>query len=520
MLTDEQFNRIFPFDQPRKFQRTIIENIIQAFEISDFVLLQAPTGIGKSVIASAISNYFNTSYILTSQKTLQEQYFRDLQIPYVQGRNNYICRKNSKLTCDMGICKLMTKNDALNYTCKDCPYVIARDYTYKSNVSNLNYSYFVSMISSNNTLQTPRDLIVLDECHNVENELINTCTLKLSKKDLSYHEILMSFPKQQDTPKQKLKWLNTVCADTLFNHLYKLQSTLDAYESNQKNKFYFKTIKDVSFITELLKRLEVVGKQHENNIIIQQINDDEIQFKLLYGDQLFQQYILKLGTKFLAMSATVFDKDLFCKNLGLNTDDVVFINCPSVFPKENRPIYVQPVGKMTYKEKEQTYPKLLKKVKDILNTHYNEKGIIHTVNYEIAEYLYTNLNDPRLILPRGKERAEKLDLFLNSDVNEPYVLISPSLTEGIDLKEDLSRFCIICKVPYLNIKDTWVEKRMNDNYDWYINNVVETILQMTGRSIRSETDYAKSYILDQSFEQFMYFNENRFPKWWIKSIIR
>ena len=60
---------------------------------------------------------------------------------------------------------------------------------------------------------------------------------------------------------------------------------------------------------------------------------------------------------------------------------------------------------------------------------------------------------------------------------------------------------------------------MQNNYDWYINNVVETMVQMTGRSIRSETDFAESYILDQTFEQFLRINGYRFPKWWIKSIV-
>ena len=98
MLSDKEFQSIFPFEQPRKHQRQIIENIIQAFEVSDCVILQAPTGIGKSVIADTIANYFESGYILTSQKMLQEQYFNDLSIPYVQGKSNYVCRKNSKLT--------------------------------------------------------------------------------------------------------------------------------------------------------------------------------------------------------------------------------------------------------------------------------------------------------------------------------------------------------------------------------------------------------------------------------------
>lgn len=519
MLTDKEFNQIFPFDVPRKHQREIINNIIKAFEVVDYVILQAPTGIGKSVIADSVSNYLGTSYILTSQKMLQEQYFNDLQIPYVQGKSNYVCRKNSKLTCEMGVCDVMnSKNSSrgMAYKCPDCPYICARDITYKSPKSNLNYSYFLSACGTD--FQLPRKLIVLDECHNLENELINSHSLSLNIKDMSFHGILISFP-QTDDAVQLYNWVLGKCTDTLMNYLETLQDQIDGFDRGPKNKFYYKTIKDINYIKEILKKVDLIKSIPLSELVVQKTKD-EITIKLLYGFKLFDSYIKPFGQKFLCMSATVFNKNLFCNNLGIDPQSAVFINCPSTFPKENRPIYIDYVGKMTYKEKDKTYPKLKEKVKQILDKHSNVKGIIHTVNYEVADYLYSELNDSRLILPKGKDRAEKLDLFLNSGSDEPYVLISPSLTEGIDLKEDLSRFCIICKVPYRNIQDQWVKKRMEFNYDWYINTVIETLVQMTGRSIRSETDFAESYILDQSFESFLYMNGNKFPKWWVNSIIR
>ena len=74
-MDNNKFNSIFPFEKPRKNQREIIEQIIYAFESGKrYVILNAPTGSGKSVIAYAVSKYFKTSYILTSQKILQEQY--------------------------------------------------------------------------------------------------------------------------------------------------------------------------------------------------------------------------------------------------------------------------------------------------------------------------------------------------------------------------------------------------------------------------------------------------------------
>jgi ATP-dependent DNA helicase DinG len=41
----------------------------------------------------------------------------------------------------------------------------------------------------------------------------------------------------------------------------------------------------------------------------------------------------------------------------------------------------------------------------------------------------------------------------------PTVLISPSLHTGLDLKDDLSRFQIIVKLPYPDLGDRWINEK-------------------------------------------------------------
>jgi Rad3-related DNA helicase len=120
-------------------------------------------------------------------------------------------------------------------------------------------------------------------------------------------------------------------------------------------------------------------------------------------------------------------------------------------------------------------------------------------------------------MPRGNDKQTILNMFYNS--SKPLVLISPSLTEGIDLKDDLSRFCIICKMPYANLKDKWTRIRINEDQKWYMIKACTTLVQMTGRSIRSEQDFAKTYILDSDFLNLAKFGINTFPKWWQDAVI-
>ena len=94
----------------------------------------------------------------------------------------------------------------------------------------------------------------------------------------------------------------------------------------------------------------------------------------------------------------------------------------------------------------------------------------------------------------------------------PTVLLSPSMQEGVDLKGDLSRFQILCKVPYPYLGDKLVKKRMNRWQWWYPLQTAKTIVQSVGRSVRSDTDSAVTYILDSDWERFYSRNKALFPK--------
>ena len=96
--------------------------------------------------------------------------------------------------------------------------------------------------------------------------------------------------------------------------------------------------------------------------------------------------------------------------------------------------------------------------------------------------------------------------------------MSPSLTEGLDLKDDLSRFCIVCKMPFANTNDQWIKERQQEDQMWYAANTCTILMQMTGRVVRSEKDIASTYILDSCFNFLVSKYGNLFPKWWQESV--
>jgi Rad3-related DNA helicase len=93
------------------------------------------------------------------------------------------------------------------------------------------------------------------------------------------------------------------------------------------------------------------------------------------------------------------------------------------------------------------------------------------------------------------------------------------MTEGVDLKDDSSRFQIICKVPFPYLGDKLIKKRMNKFPGWYNLQTAKTIVQSAGRSVRNDRDHASTYILDLDFERFISRNRHLFPTDFINCLI-
>jgi Rad3-related DNA helicase len=93
------------------------------------------------------------------------------------------------------------------------------------------------------------------------------------------------------------------------------------------------------------------------------------------------------------------------------------------------------------------------------------------------------------------------------------------MTEGLDLKGDLSRWQIISKVPYPSMKDPFILAKKLRDEKWYSWMTALALTQATGRSVRSATDYASTYILDSDFKSFLNRSGGLLPKWWTDAIV-
>jgi hypothetical protein len=77
-----------------------------------------------------------------------------------------------------------------------------------------------------------------------------------------------------------------------------------------------------------------------------------------------------------------------------------------------------------------------------------------------------------------------MKLFANISMRQNQL----SLQLGLDLKDDLSRFQVITKVPYPSLGDRWINEKRRRNEQWYKWQTALKLVQGYGRSVRSLLD--------------------------------
>ena len=548
-FTINDWRRFFPFPEPRKEQEQLINFILDAFlnQGKKYTLCDAGVGIGKSAVGVTVSNYINEyapiqtgftpgAYLLTTQKILQEQYLNDFgpgkgKLLSIKSSSNYQCLHAQSQSCaesrrvlaKMG--KQLAGTDFAN-TCRNhCPYACDKKAFIDSPLSITNYSYFLAETMYAGKLE-PRELIVCDEAHNLENEFSKFIEVTFSER-FARDILKVKVPPLRDQ-KEVVDWVKTTYKRALTKHL-------DGVENAIQSSF----VSGMSSFGDLSKQYEMLDKHlckvnrfintyDPNNWVLNVVRPMDakkgarglrkFEFKPIdvspYGNDL----LFKFGERVLMMSATIVDKDIMCTTLGIPDSETAYISVESPFPIENHPIHYLSVGKMSNDEIQQTLPKMIEVLKDILESHANDKGILHCVNFKVVNYIRDHIVDPRLLVQNDQNRDEILRKHLSS--TQPTVLVSPSMMEGVDLKDDLSRFQIFCKLPYPHMGDEVVKKRMKRNPEWYPFVTARSIIQASGRSIRNENDHAVTYVLDGCFETFYRTNRKYFPQSFQKSLVK
>lgn len=539
-------SQYFRHNEPRLYQDTVIGLVLDSIKHGyTNVILQLPTGSGKSDVGMTIAKKFEDDgyYLLSMNLGLLRQYLDDFQeshnIKELKGRGNFPCPMRHGYTADHGFCVYKKKYDCDKF--HQCPY--QRQKTIAQNSDGvLSTPAYMCRVTRNSFPQ--RFITIWDEAHRLEKFFIDMLESQIYEDEYTN---LFQEPLPQYTSGEF--WKNT---------LKKISEECD----KRLEKEEFLKDKEIEKLKNILHRSNLgirLLANKENRYLISfdktRIGKAIVRFRTVKVNGIANKIISDIGEINIFMSATIGNINQFIYNLGLNSDKTFFINLKeSIFPKENRPIVYESVGYLSFNKREETMPKICSKITQLIEKHDNQRGVIlpvsHNFSKQIYNYLYESGFSDRILWHDSDKsnREEAIGTFL-SEVHNPLVLISTYVSEGFDFYGKLAEFLIFVKVPYPNIMDELINKRMVleqesyrdstgcnyiepesgklcNNYScgkpcqtWYYMQTANAICQGAGRIVRTPEDKGIIYILDKGFKSFYNRWSFLFPKYFRESII-
>lgn len=547
--------------KPREQQISAINQIASAFASGKkFAVLEMPTGGGKSFICYSFADCLREhggTHFLTIQKTLQDQYQRDFPAPQIEalkGRSNYSCtHPNAEPGTDAahGICT--KKNKGILRSCVDdiaagwtdydedgeprgllkaagslelppcahrCPYWEQLQKCHDSGVTLFNFSSFLFQTRIGRF--SKRSLMIIDEAHNVESQLMSFVTVELTEANLDVLGIKIG--KTIASKDQFVEWLRET---DLLRLLQEAVKAAQSKELSEKDEDGF-VKEDLEMLRELeMKVANFMAYLEKTQWVVETVayqdrysNDlRKIVARPLYAKDFSEDLLFRHADRILFMSATILDAQVWASNLGIKPERLEHVQSPCDFPVENRPIHLEYAGNMGFKyftpeqnPSNPTKPKFINKIKQIMARHQGQRGIIHCHSFELSKILKYDVADKRFLF-QDDFKGDKAAMLAVHASRPDSVIVAPAMHEGFDLKDDLSRFQVLAKVPWPSMMDKVVKERMNLDNRWYAWLTALKMVQSIGRSVRSKSDWAYTYIIDQGFDGFLARNSTMIPRY-------
>lgn len=591
----------FPFPTFRPYQKEILGLVEANIDPYNYIMIEAPTGFGKSPVAYAIAKYIfqeygNLTHFVVNDIYLQGQYLRDFpDIALIKGRGNYPCSKGpgemdpefwaervgDRLYADRAPCTLINgyqceykahqvrkqqsltdvemgadidpaifdddsaspqadrdkfgvKLDWEGCSFPHCAYWEAKDKAIRSPLTIHNYAYYLHEQNHAHNFNR-RFLGIFDEAHTIENTLMTYIEVLISSR--TFNGIWMYFKDapfpiipDYDSMGNWRDWLEGIHGDLegiteKFGSFASVQKDMGSTENRVQE---LKSRKTVENLTDRIGELVSDMDEDPDNWVALK-DKASVTFKPVtvakYSDQLF-----KHTDKHILISATILDKERLAKYLGIEDEIKFFRINESTFPVQHRLLFQKFAGRAIYKEMDQFLPKMLGIIdNDILPTRLANKGVIHTHTNEIARYIVANSkykqhmmtnvmlrDDSGNYIDTEERREDVFERFFQS--KPPSIMVTPSMKMGIDLKDDLARWQILCKIPFPSLGDPQIKKRVERDQSWYDYITMILLVQTYGRVCRSVDDWGETFIVDGKFVDLYNKNFSICPKWFREAI--
>ena len=449
-----------------------------------------PTGVGKSLLAVTYAKWLKRpAVILTSTKALQSQYMKDFArhgLVEMRGMSNYPCRlwkdEGKDYDCSLGPC---LDDKSCGYKTIGCGYFDQLSLARRSPIVVTNYAFWFTAARNPNRPLGDRPLVLCDEAHSAMEELSRFVGVEFSNDEVRLGD--------------KQGWGLDEWREWAKEQLIKIKQAIP----QAKTFFQLKTLKSME---QKVARLSVMPA---TGWCIDMFESKSVRFEPIWARDYVSQYLRQGAQETVLLSATIrpYHMDWF----GVN--DFSFYEVESPFPVERRPIHWIPTLRMSRATEGVGFPRLMKRIDDIIRSRPDRKGIIHTVSFSRARQIVeaSEFKD-RMDLNVSSNTSSVVDNFKRS--NSDRILVSPSIDTGFDFPYRSADWQIIAKVPFPVPTDPLVAARSLDDDSYHAKVAVSRLVQMTGRVMRAEDDMGETFILDDNVNFLVSRYKPFFPRWW------
>jgi ATP-dependent DNA helicase DinG len=536
-------DELFPFPGYREYQDEILYEALEAYFIDGYrnVIVEGPTGIGKSPLNVAIARVFsklskiqreiqghfpvtfsdlngNGSFYTTPQKSLRNQLAEDEDlreyVSMLKGRRDYICGETGS---NCGDCPVRSSTEESCRTVSSCTYWAEKMSAVEHQIATVTFAMLIvdnyvpvhaddgGRLSFGN-----RDLVIVDEGHNSEGQSASM----FAGFTLSPFSVP---PEVYGDSGERANWEDDRFADVqdiISTIATNCRMFIDRHEGDERKQ------SQVEQCESIKRKIDYAMKTHaEGEGWVVNVNEvaerkgrgttKKIEIKPVRVDDFLADYVWSRGGHRLITSATIpfrANIDKWANRIGLD-GRTKFISKPTPFPESHREIYLNTmVGEMSGQDEDRNWNDAMTQIEEISSYHEGEKGLIHSVSYPRAEEVGDSLGTDNLIVDvQDNESDAMIDRWQKSDKD---IMVSPRMSEGVDLHGDLCRWQVLLKTPFAYAGDSRVSYLLNEEYewDWYFEKAGIDIIQSVGRAVRGpEPEEAASfYIIDEKFEDVMY----------------
>lgn len=503
----------------RDHQTQAVEEIIDAYRRgADVVMVDAPTGAGKTLIGEMVRRLVAKKALYVCHSLgLQDQFLADFpNAAVLKGRTNYPTQLAEwpEVTC--ADCTLTTAPEAEDAECAWCPepamcgYTVAREAAWRAEMAVTNTAYLLAEANKVGRLLADRDLVIVDEADTLEQILMGTAEFRIGPTML--RKLGVEAPKKGSHSPTISKWMRTELLKALKVRRARLARSTDVEIIRERIK-----------VSRLIDRVdEVAGEILGDGWVRDYDNTDSLILKPVKVDTVGGEWVWGHAQRWLLMSATLVSTDEMVESLGMQGMKVETVTVPMTFPVENRRIHAVPVAEMTAKKKDESWPKMARAVKAVQDMHPDDKVLVHTVSYDLARYLCREARGTgRQVYTYSSSQFRDSEVAAFKAETRPAVMFAPSLDRGFDFSGDEARVVIVAKVPFPYLGDQQVSARLRTRggQQWYAVQTVRSLVQMTGRGVRSADDWCRTYVLDSTFLNNVWKgNRGLLPGWWREAV--